>query len=60
MTALLKLYFPQILEWFQDIRTEIVCDFLLQWPTLEEVKRVRRRRLEKFFRSHNSCFASRR
>ncbi len=54
MTALLKLYFSQILEWFPDIRTEMVCDFLLQWPTLEEVKRVRRRTLEKFFRSHNS------
>ncbi len=54
MTALLKLYFPQVLEWFDDIRTGLVCDFLLQWPTLEEVKRVRRTTLEKFFREHNS------
>ncbi len=54
MTALLKLYFPQVLEWFDDIRTDLVCDFLLQWPTLEEVKRVRRTTLEKFFREHNS------
>jgi transposase len=54
MTALLKLYFPQVLEWFDDIRTDLVCDFLLQWPTLEEVKRVRRTTLEKFFRAHNS------
>lgn len=30
MTALLKLYFPQVLEWFSDIRTDLVCDFLLQ------------------------------
>lgn len=54
MTALLKLYFPQVLEWFDDIRTTLVCDFLLQWPTLEEVKRVRRTTLEKFLREHNS------
>lgn len=54
MTALLKLYFPQVLEWFDDIRTDLVCDFLLKWPTLEEVKKVKRAPLEKFFREHNS------
>lgn len=54
MTALLKLYFPQVLEWFDDIRTNMVCDFLLKWPTLAEVQRVRRPTLEKFFREHNS------
>jgi transposase len=55
MTALLKLYFPQVLDWFADIRTGLVCDFLLKWPTLEEVKRARRATLEKFFRQHNSA-----
>lgn len=54
MTALLKLYFPQVLEWFDDIRTDLVCDFLLQWPTLEEVRKVRRDTLDKFFRQHHS------
>jgi transposase len=54
MTALLKLYYPQVLEWFDDIRTDLVCDFLLQWPTLEAVKKVRRATLEKFMRGHNS------
>ncbi len=54
MTALLKLYSPQVLEWFDDIRTTLVCDFLLQWPTLEDVKRVRRTTLEKFLHEHNS------
>ena len=54
MTALLKLYFPQVLEWFDDVRTDLVCDFLLRWTTLEEVKRVRRATLEMFFRSHHS------
>lgn len=54
MTALLKLYYPQVLEWFDDIRTALVCDFLLQWPTLEAVKKARPTTLEKFFREHNS------
>lgn len=54
LTALLKLYYPQVLEWFPDIRTTLVCDFLLQWPTLEAAKKARRATLEKFMREHNS------
>lgn len=54
LTALLKSYFPQVLEWFPDLRTALVCDFLTRWPTLEAVKRVQKRTLEKFFRQHNS------
>jgi transposase len=54
MTALLKLYFPQVLEWFDEIGTDIASDFLLQWPSLEEVRKVRSATLEKFFRTHNS------
>jgi transposase len=54
MTALLKCYFPQVLEWFPDIRTDLVCDFLLRWSSLDALKRVRRETLLKFFREHNS------
>jgi transposase len=54
MTSLLKSYFPQVLHWFPDIRTDLVADFLLRWPTLEDVKRVRPATLERFFREHNS------
>lgn len=54
LTALLKGYFPQVLEWFPDPRTALVCDFLTRWPTLEAVKRARRKTLEQFFRQHNS------
>ena len=54
MTALLKAYFPQVLTWFDDIRTTLVCDFLLRWPTLESVKKVKWATLEKFFCEHNS------
>ena len=54
MTALLKGYFPQILAWFPDIRTAMVCDFLLRWPSLDALRGVRRQTLLKFFREHNS------
>jgi transposase len=54
MTALLKAYFPQVLQWFDDIRTTLVCDFLLRWPTLEAVQKVRPATLERFFHAHNS------
>jgi transposase len=54
MTALLKSYFPQVLEWFPDIRTTLVCEFLLRWPSLDALRGVRRQTLLKFFREHNS------
>ena len=57
LTALLKLYFPQVLEWFPDIRTDLVCDFLMRWPCLEALHRIRRETLLKFFRQHHSVRA---
>jgi transposase len=53
MTALLKASFPQILAWFPDIRTTIVCDFLARWPSLDALARVRSSTLESFFAEHN-------
>src|SRR5919197_2085253 len=54
LTSLLKCYFPQVLEWFPDLRTALVCDFLLRWPELAALKRTRRETLLRFFRSHHS------
>jgi transposase len=54
LTALLKGYFPQVLQWFPDIRTKMVCDFLLRWSSLDALAGVRRATLLKFFREHNS------
>jgi transposase len=54
LTALLKGYFPQVLEWFPDIRTEMVCDFLLRWSSLDALRGVRRQALLKFMQEHNS------
>lgn len=54
LTSLLKGYFPQVLDWFPNIRTTVVCDFLFRWPALESLRRVRRETLLRFFRAHNS------
>jgi len=54
LTALLKAYFPQVLNWFSELRTLIVCDFLDRWSTLEAVQRARPDTVNKFLRSHHS------
>ena len=35
LTSHLKIYFPQILDWFEQLDTELVCTLLLGSPTLE-------------------------
>src|ERR1044072_4187632 len=54
LTSALKGYFPQVLDWFSDIGTSLVCEFLLRWPDLAAVKRARSSTLEQFFRRHHS------
>jgi hypothetical protein len=34
LTAHLKMYFPQTLNWFSEISSEIAAAFLERWPTL--------------------------
>jgi hypothetical protein len=43
---------PQVLSWFSDQDTTIVCNVLTQWPTLKAVHLARRATLERFFRQH--------
>src|ERR1700686_3767266 len=50
LTNHLKIYFPQMLEWFDRLDTELVCALLEQWPTLEELQKVPPSRLRAFFR----------
>lgn len=53
LTARLKLYFPQVLSWFEEIDSALVGDLLGRWPTLEELQRARPATLEQFFHQHN-------
>jgi transposase len=54
LTALLKCYFPQVLDWFPDVRTPLVCAFLQRWPRLASLRGVPRATLLKFFHEHHS------
>ena len=53
ISAALKQYFPQVLEWFRDKDTVVFCDFLTRWPTLKQAQRARKARLSAFFHEHN-------
>ena len=55
----LKVCFPQVLEWFDSLGTDVVADFLRRWPTLSHVQKARRQTLLDFFHKHNSHSAKR-
>jgi transposase len=38
MTAALKAYFPQVLEWFEDKNTQVFCDFLTHYQGLQSAQ----------------------
>ncbi len=56
LTATLKNYYPQVLDWFNEKDTHIFCDFLLKWPSLTAAKRARKQSLLQFFGSHNARY----
>lgn len=53
LTARLKLYFPQILDWFDAVDSAMVGAFLQRWPTLESAQGARPKTLRQFFYKHN-------
>jgi transposase len=53
LTAQLKMYFPQILAWFDKIDSPLVGEMLKRWPTLETLQKVRPATLRSFFTQHN-------
>lgn len=54
LTAWLKMYFPQPLDWIDNIDSPLGCDFLECWPTLQQLQRAKPETVERFFREHNS------
>jgi transposase len=54
LTACLKLYFPQVLNWIDNIDSPLGCDLLEQWPSLQQLQRAHPGTLRKFFVAHNS------
>jgi transposase len=53
LTSHLKIYFPQMLQWFEDLDTELVGALLERWPTLEELQKVSPAALRTFFTQHH-------
>ncbi len=53
MTATLKRYYPQVLEWFDDKDTQVFCTFLERYPTLKVAQAAPAEELEQFFRTHH-------
>jgi transposase len=49
----LKLYFPQILRWFDDVSGPLVGALLERWPGLEQLQRSHPGTLRKFFHQQN-------
>ena len=52
----LKEYYPQVLEWFDQLDTPLFCSFFARWPTLAQAKRARPKTLQRFFHEHNMRF----
>ncbi len=52
LSARLKVYFPQVLNWFDDIGAAPVLDLLARWPKLEQLQKAQRKTLEAFLRQH--------
>jgi transposase len=50
----LKSYYPQALELAgQDLFAPLACQFLLKWPSLQELQKARKETVRKFYYAHN-------
>lgn len=54
LTSQLKIYFPQVLLWFEEVGSNIVAEFLERWSTLEELQRAKPSSIKQFFIDHHS------
>jgi transposase len=53
ITDLLKNYYPQALKLAGDLDSSMACDFLLRWPCLGKLQKIKPRQLETFYLRHN-------
>lgn len=49
----LKQYYPLALELFGQLNTQLACQFLLRWSSLEELKREDPKEIEAFYRAQH-------
>ncbi len=53
LRATLKLFYPQVLDWFESIDTLLFCDFITRWPTFHDTRKTRPDTFKRFFQQHN-------
>jgi transposase len=53
ITASLKSYFPQVLDWFEDKDTVVFCDFLEQFGDVKAAQAATAETLTQFFQRHH-------
>ena len=58
ITATLKNYYPQVLDWFKEKDTMLFCDFLEKWPSLGAVKKARKQTIMNFLKMHHSRYTA--
>lgn len=51
LTAVLKMYYPQALDWFGDLHTLRACAFLQRWPSLQQQKAATASAVRKFYQN---------
>jgi transposase len=51
LTAVLKMYYPQALDWFGDLHTLRACAFLQRWPSLQQLKSATPSSVRKFYKN---------
>jgi transposase len=52
ITASVKSYFPQVLDWFEDKDTFVFCEFLEQYADVESAQAATAEQLSQFFQTH--------
>jgi transposase len=51
LTAALKTYFPQALDWFGELHSARACAFLRRWPSLQQLKQASSSAIRKFYKA---------
>ena len=54
ITQLCKDYFPQALDWAGELDSVMACDFLLKWPTLQQLQKSSPATIRIFYEHHGS------
>jgi transposase len=52
LRADLKSYYPQVLQWFEDLSSPVVLDLLERWPTLPQLQKARPATVLGFLQQH--------